>query len=92
MSYDVKTSTGSSYNANYQGSLDDFSRVTNQPDPFGESVNVTLKFRVDLDEPEPITDAGDDVLAELQAGLGQTNIDVKVQARGPAEVPSEATQ
>ncbi|WP_058998030.1 DUF499 domain-containing protein [Haloarcula sp. CBA1127] len=92
MSYDVKTSTGSSYSASYQGSLDDFSRVTNQPDPFGESFNVTLKFRVDLDEPEPITDAEDDVLAELQAGLGQTNIDVKVQARGPTEVPSEATQ
>jgi len=92
MSYDVKTSTGSSYSANYQGSLDDFSRVTNQPDPFGESFNVTLKFRVDLDEPEPITDAEDDVLAELQAGLGQTNIDVKVQARGSAEVASEATQ
>jgi len=92
MSYDVKTSTGSSYSADYQGSLDDFSRVTNQPDPFGESVNVTLKFRVDFDEPEPITDAEDDVLAELQAGLGQTNIDVKVQARGPTEVPPEATQ
>jgi hypothetical protein len=92
MTYEVKTSTGSSYSANYQGSLDDFSRVTNQPDPFGESVNITLKFRVELDEPEPITDAEDDVLAELQAGLGQTNIDVKVQARGPAEVPSEATQ
>ena len=92
MSYDVKTSTGSSYSASYQGSLDDFSRVTNQPDPFGDSFNVTLKFRVDLDEPEPITDAEDDVLAELQAGLGQTNIDVKIQARGPTEVPSEATQ
>ncbi len=92
MSYDVKTSTGSSYSADYQGSLDDFSRVTNQPDPFGESVNVTLKFRVDFDEPERITDAEDDVLAELQAGLGQTNIDVKVQARGPTEVPPEATQ
>jgi hypothetical protein len=92
MSYDVKTSTGTSYSASYQGSLDDFSRVTNQPDPFGESVNVTLKFRVDIDKPEPITDSEDDLLAELKAGLGQTNIDVKVQARGPAEVPSEATQ
>jgi hypothetical protein len=92
MTYEVKTSTGSSYSADYRGSLDDFSRVTNQPEPFGESANATLKFRVDLDEPEPITDAEDDVLAELQAGLGQTNIDVKVQARGPAEVPSEATQ
>lgn len=92
MSYDIKTSAGSSYNAKYQGSLDDFSRVTNQPDPFGESVNVTLKFRVVLDEPEPITDAEDDVLTELQVGLGQTNIDVKVQGRGPTEVPPEATQ
>ncbi|OYR54791.1 ATP-binding protein [Halorubrum halodurans] len=92
MSYDVKTSTGTSYSASYQGGLDDFSRVTNQPDPFGESINVTLKFRVDLDEPEAITDDEDDVLAELQAGLGQTNIDVKVQARGPVEVPPEATQ
>jgi hypothetical protein len=92
MSYDVKTSTGTTYSANYQGELADFSRVTNQPDPFGESANVTLKFRVDLDEPQPIIDAEDDVLAELQADLGETNIDVKVQARGPGEAPSEATQ
>ncbi|GGL41666.1 hypothetical protein GCM10009037_26570 [Halarchaeum grantii] len=92
MNYDVKTSTGSTYNASYQGSLTDFSRVTNQPDPFGESVNVTLKFRVDFEEPEAITDAEDDVLAELQAGLGETNIDVKVQARGPTEIPAEVTQ
>ena len=45
MSYDVKTSTGTSYSANYQGSLDDFSRVTNQPDPFGESVPFGLQIR-----------------------------------------------
>jgi hypothetical protein len=88
----VKTSTGTTYSASYKGGLDDFSRVTNQPDPFGESVNVTLKFRVNFDEPEPLTNAEDDILAELQAGLGQTNIDVKVQARGPAEVTPEATQ
>jgi hypothetical protein len=92
MSYDVKTSTGSSYSASYQGSLDDFSRVTNQPDPFGESFNVSLKFRLNLDEPEPITDAEDDVLAELQAVLGQTSIDVKIQARGPTEGLSEVKQ
>jgi hypothetical protein len=92
MNYDVKTSTGTTYSASYKGGLDDFSRVTNQPDPFGESVNVTLKFRVNFDEPEPLTNAEDDILAELQAGLGQTNIDVKVQARGPAEVTPEATQ
>ncbi|MBB6645927.1 DUF499 domain-containing protein [Halobellus sp. MBLA0160] len=92
MNYDVKTSTGSSYSANYQGSLDDFSRVTNQPDPFGESLNVTLKFRIEFDEPEPMTDAEEDVLTALQAALGQTSIDVKVQAKGPGEVPTEATQ
>ena len=92
MDYDVKTSTGSSYSASYQGRLDDFSRVSNQPDAFGESVNVTLKFRFDFDDAEPITEDEVDILAALQAALGQTSIDVKVQARGPGEVPTEATQ
>ncbi len=92
MSYDVKTATGSTYTAEYQGSLDDFSRVTNQPDPFGDSVDTSLKFRIDFDDPEPITEAEEDVLAALQQELGQTSIDVKVRARGPTEIAAEVTR
>jgi hypothetical protein len=63
--------------------------VTNQPDPFGDSARIDLKFRIDLPTSEPITDAGDDLLAELNADLKQTNIDVKIQAQGPVDVATE---
>ena len=51
-----------------------------------------VKFRVELNDPEPITNAEDDLLAELQDELGSTNIDVKVQGRGPVEMPAEVQQ
>jgi hypothetical protein len=89
MRYETESSGGATYQAQFTGGIDEFSRVTNQPDPFGGASRVELKFRVDLDEPEPITDAEDDVLADLQEELGQTSIDVKVQGRGPVELPAE---
>ncbi len=90
MQYETESSDGATYQAQFTGGLDEFSRVTNQPDPFGDASRIELKFRIELDDPEPITDTEDDVLADLQDELGQTNIDVKVQARGPVEVPAEA--
>ncbi len=92
MRYKTESSGGASYQAQFTGGIDEFSRVTNQPDPFDGASLVELKFRVDLTNPEPITNAKDDVLAELQDELGSTNIDVKVQGRGPVEVPAEVQQ
>jgi hypothetical protein len=92
MRYKTESSTGASYQADFTGGIDEFSRVTNQPDPFDGASLVELKFRVDLNDPEPITNAEDDLLAELREELGSTNIDVKVQGRGPVEVPAEVQQ
>ena len=92
MRYKTESSTGASYQADFTGGIDEFSRVTNQPDSFDGASLVELKFRVDLNDPEPITNEEDDLLAELQDELGSTNIDVKVQGRGPVEVPAEVQQ
>ncbi|SIS19706.1 ATP-binding protein [Natronorubrum thiooxidans] len=92
MQYETASDSDATYKARFQGGLEEFSRVTNQPDPFGDTARIDLKFRVDLSEPEPITDDEDDLLAELEDALGQTNIDVKVQARGPTEIAPEAKQ
>ena len=92
MRYKTESSSGASYQAEFNGGINEFSRVTNQPDPFDGASLVELKFRVDLKDPEPITSAEDDVLAELQDEFGSTHIDVKVQARGPVEVPVEVQQ
>nr|WP_256532744.1 DUF499 domain-containing protein [Halovivax cerinus] len=92
MQYETESSGGASYRATFTGGIDEFSNVTNQPDSFGDASRVELKFRVELDDPEPLTDAEDDVLAELREALGDTSIDVKVQARGPVEVAPEVHQ
>ncbi|MDL0138682.1 DUF499 domain-containing protein [Halobacterium salinarum] len=92
MNYETESSGGATYHAEFTGGIDEFSDVTNQPDSFGGASRVELKFRVELDDPEPLTDAEDDVLAELREALGDTSIDVKVQARGPVEVAPEVHQ
>jgi len=92
MRYKTESSAGASYQATFAGGIDKFSRVTNQPDPFDGAPLVELKFRIELNNPEPVTNAKEDLLAELQDELGSTNIDVKVQARGPVEVPAEVQQ
>ncbi|WP_254862272.1 ATP-binding protein [Halovivax gelatinilyticus] len=92
MRYETASPSDATYEATFQGGIDEFSRVTNQPDPFGDTVRVDLKFRVDMTEPEPITDEEEDLLAELEAALGQTNIDVKLQAQGPTEMTHEVEQ
>lgn len=92
MEYETESSGGATYQARFTGGIDEFSQVTNQPDPFGSASRVELKFRVELADTEPISDAEPDLLAELQEELGETNIDVKVQARGPVQVPAEVQQ
>ncbi|CAM2997274.1 DUF499 domain-containing protein [Halobacterium salinarum] len=92
MTYETQSSTGASYQAEFTGGVDKFSNVTNQPPSFGEASRVEVKFRVEMDEPEPLTSDEDDVLAELRDALGDTSINVKVQARGPVEVPPEVQQ
>ena len=92
MHYETASDSNATYEATFSGGLDEFSRVTNQPDPFGDTVRIDLKFRINLPDPEPITDAEDDLLAELEDALGQTNIDVKVRAQGPTEIVPEADQ
>lgn len=90
MEYKAETDSGGFYDAKFNGGIDEFSKVTNQPESFGESVRVEVKFRVDLPEPEPLDDDEDDILAELHEALKQTNIDLKVEAGGPNQVPAEA--
>lgn len=92
LDYEIKTDAGNTYNAKYRGNLNDFSRVAKQPDPFGNSVNTVVKFRLEFNNPEMIQNDESDILAQLQDELGETNIDVKIQARGPTGVPPEATQ
>jgi len=92
MRYETESSGGATYEASFTGGLDEFDRVTNQPDPFGGASRVELKFRVDFDEPEPVSGSEEDVLAELRDALDQTSIDVKVQATGPVELPAEIQQ
>jgi hypothetical protein len=92
MRYKTESSTGASYQADFTGGIDEFSRVTNQPDSFDGASLIELKFRVDLDDPEPITNAEDDLLAKLGDELGSTNIDVKVQAQGPVKISAEIQQ
>lgn len=89
MRYETESSSGASYEARFSGGLNKFDQVTNQPEPFDDGSLVDLKFRVDPDEPEAITSAGEDVLGELREALGQTSIDVKVQARGPCKLQPE---
>ena len=89
MRYETESQNGAAYEAQFTGGLDEFTQVTNQPDPFGSASRIELKFRVELDDPEPIESSEEDVLAELRSELGETNIDVKVQARGPVQVPAE---
>lgn len=89
LDYETEASNGASYNARFSGGIEEFARVTNQPDPFDDATRVDLKFRIDLPAPEPITDADGDLLAELNDELGQTNIDVKIQAQGPIDIATE---
>ncbi len=92
MQYETASGSDTTYKATFKGGLEEFSRVTNQPEPFGDTIRVDLKFRVNLSKPEPITDDEDDLLVELEDALGQTNIDVKVQASGPVEIATEVEQ
>lgn len=92
MTYTTRSSSDASYTADFEGGIEEFSRVTNQPEPFGDEVRVDLRFRIDLPDPEPITDDEDDLLAALGEELGQTSIDVKVEGRGPVEAPTEVTR
>lgn len=92
MQYETKSDSGASYTATFTGGIDEFTRVTNQPEPFGGSERIDVKFRIELNEPEIISDDENDVLAELNNDLGQTNIDLKVEARGPTRVAEEVDQ
>ena len=92
MQYETESSNEASYNARFSGGIEEFARVTNQPDPFDDATRVDLKFRIDLPAPEPITDASDDLLAELNEDLAQTSIDMKIQAQGPVNVATETQQ
>lgn len=89
MQYETESSKGASYEARFSGGIEEFSRVTNQPDSFGDATRTDLKFRINPPTPEPITDADDDLLAALNEDLAQTNIDVKIQAQGPIDVAAE---
>jgi hypothetical protein len=92
MQYETKSDSGASYTATFTGGIDEFTRVTNQPEPFSDSERIDMKFRIGMNEPEAISDEEDDVLAELKNDLGQANIDLKVEARGPPRVAEEMDQ
>jgi hypothetical protein len=92
MQYERESDSGASYTATFSGSIEEFDRVTNQPEPFDDMQRTDVKFRLDLADPEPITDTEDDVLAELNSALGQTSIDLKIEARGPVQTREEVKQ
>jgi hypothetical protein len=91
MEYEARSEDGDTYRAEYTGGLDGFTRADSQPDQY-DSTNTKLKFIVRFDSPESITDGEDDVLADLDTQLDGTNIEVKVEARGPSQTAQEATQ
>lgn len=92
MQYETKADSGASYTAAFTGGVEEFNRVTNQPEPFGDSERIDVKFRIELSDPEPITDVEDDVLSELNEDLSETNIDLKVEATGPVRGPEGVEQ
>jgi hypothetical protein len=64
--------------------------VIDQPGSFGDD-RETIQFRFQFEEPEPLTDAGDDLLTALDNDLDAGNIDVRVEGRGPIRASSEVT-
>ncbi len=89
MEYETRTDDGT-YSAEFTGSPSRFRDVIDQPGSFGDD-RETIQFRFQFDEPEPITDAGDDLLAGLDNDLDAGNIDVRVEGRGPIRASSEVT-
>lgn len=89
MQYETRTDDGT-YSAEFTGSPSRFRDVIDQPGSFGDD-RETIQFRFQFDEPEPITDEGDDLLAALDNDLDAGNIDVRVEGRGPIQASSEVT-
>jgi DNA-directed RNA polymerase subunit RPC12/RpoP len=89
MEYETRTDDGT-YSAEFTGSPSRFRDVIDQPGSFGDD-RETIQFRFQFDEPEPITDASDDLLAALDNDLDAGNIDVRVEGRGPIRASSEVT-
>jgi hypothetical protein len=89
MQYETRTDDGT-YSAEFTGSPSRFRDVIDQPGSFGDD-RETIQFRFQFDEPEPITDEGEDLLAALDNDLDAGNIDVRVEGRGPIRASSEVT-
>ncbi|WP_210408989.1 DUF499 domain-containing protein [Halorhabdus rudnickae] len=89
MEYETRTNDGT-YTAEFTGSPDRFRDVIDQPGSFGDT-RSTIQFRFQFDEPEPITDARDDLLAALDNDLDSGSIDVRVEGEGPIRASSEVT-
>lgn len=89
MEYETRTNDGT-YSANFTGSPDRFRDVIDQPGSFGDA-RETIQFRFQFDDPEAITDAKDDLLANLDNDLDSGNIDVRVEGGGPIRASSEVT-
>lgn len=90
LTYRAKSSDESSeLEARFSGDIKDFTQLNTPLERFaGEDGgrNVDLTFTVSLSAPEPITEAEDDILAELHMGLDGTGITLQVKASGPTQV------
>jgi DNA-directed RNA polymerase subunit RPC12/RpoP len=89
MEYETRTDDGT-YSAEFTGSPSRFRDVIDQPGSFGDD-RETIQFRFQFDEPEPIIDEDDDLLAALDNDLDAGNIDVRIEGRGPIRASSEVT-
>jgi len=74
------------FSADFNGPLEAFTTLNQSPEGFsgraGGEKRIELKFKWQVDEPEPITDEEDDILAELGDELDGTNITVKSGGQG----------
>jgi hypothetical protein len=78
------------FRADFNGPLAAFNTLDDSPEGFsdraGGEKRIDLKFHWEAEEPEAISDAEDDILAELGDELAGTNVTVRLKAKGPIDL------
>jgi hypothetical protein len=92
LEYKSRANLGSgdaTFSVDFNGPLEAFRTLDQSPEGFsgraGGERRVELKFKWEVDKPEPITDAENDILSELGSDLDETNVTVRAQAKGPTD-------
>jgi hypothetical protein len=93
LEYKSRANLGSgdaNFSVDFNGPLEAFTTLDQNPEGFSDRAGgerrIELKFKWEVDEPESITNAENDILAELGNDLDETNVTVRAQAEGPSEV------